>query len=66
MDSLSKSQDLPFIAVATILAMLAGFVLVVLLPYNVLIGWAIFLVIESVICLVIIGRLVRVRRKLPR
>ena len=63
---MSTNQDFPFIAVATILAMLAGFVLVILLPYGALIGWSIFLVLEGMICAVIIMRLVRIRRKLSR
>jgi hypothetical protein len=57
-----SQNDLPFIATSTAFAMLSGFVLVFLLPYNPLLAWTLFILLETVICLLIYSRLRRARR----
>jgi len=45
-------------------AMLAGFLLIFLLPYSQVFGWLIFFVIEAIICTMIVKKLLEVRRRI--
>ena len=62
--SAERKSELPFLATSTIFAMLSGFLLVLLLPYDRLLGWFIFITLEVLICVVIMRRLVKIRKRL--
>jgi hypothetical protein len=57
-------KELPFVAMLTMFAMLAGFLLIFLLPYSQAFGWLIFLVIEITICAIIVKKLLEARRRI--
>ncbi|MDA4129726.1 MAG: hypothetical protein OK457_03040 [Thaumarchaeota archaeon] len=59
-----KQNELPFAAMVTISAMLSGFILVILLPYNQFLAWSVFGVVETAICLVIIKRVLQLRKRI--
>ncbi len=60
----NQKKEFPFIATATMFAMLSGFLLVFLLPYDQLLAWSLFLGIEAVLFVVIVRRLLDARRKI--
>ncbi|MDA4112367.1 MAG: hypothetical protein OK439_07490 [Thaumarchaeota archaeon] len=57
-----NQNELPFAATFTVFAMLSGFVLVFLLPYDALLAWGVFIVLEAAICFVILRRFLKMRR----
>jgi hypothetical protein len=60
--SYAEKKALPFIAAATLFAMLGGFLLPVLLPYNAILAWSVFVLLEGAIAAVIARRLIEIRR----
>jgi hypothetical protein len=48
----------------TMFAMLAGFLLVFLLPYSQVFGWTVFLIVEVTICAIIVKKLLVARRRI--
>ena len=58
-----EKKGFPFVAMATMFAMLSGFLLIFLLPYDPILAWSVFLVIETFICLVIVRRLLEARKR---
>jgi hypothetical protein len=60
----SEEKGLSLVAILTLLGMLAGFLLVFLLPYSQVLGWTVFLATEVTICAAIIRKLVDVRGKI--
>ena len=62
--SRSNNKEVPFVATATMIAMLSGFLLILLIPYNQLFAWSVFLTIEGVISGLIAKRLLEVKRKI--
>jgi hypothetical protein len=59
-----SEKGLPLVATLTMFAMLAGFLLVFLLPYSQIFGWAVFLVVEVTICTIIVKKLLEARRRI--
>jgi hypothetical protein len=60
----SIEKGLPFVATLTMFAMLAGFLLIFLLPYSQVFGWLVFLVIEATICAMLVKKLFKARRRI--
>lgn len=59
-----NEKGLPLVATLTMFAMLAGFLLVFLLPYSQVFGWAVFLTVEVTICALIVKKLLEARRRI--
>jgi len=58
-----QSDGLPFVAAGTIVAMLTGFILIFLLPYNQILAWSLFSAIEATVCFVMARKMFEIKRR---